>query len=244
MAVKLDQLEAIRRFQAVHGDTYDYSKVTYKGSETKVTIVCSVHGDFEQTPSAHWKLKQGCAKCYKDRQGRSLVSNSEVFMAKARTVHGEKYDYSEVVYVRSATPVKINCQCCKESFWQSPNAHLVGKGCRGCNISGFTHNKSAYLYVLVSDELTKVGVTNKTPQNRAASVSNSACRDFTVYAEFLYDKGRHALEVENSTLRRLRECYARTDDKFNGYTECFVNVDRQELLCMLQYRYETINFPG
>ena len=34
---------------------------------------------------------------------------TEEFIAKAKTVHGDRYDYSRVVYVDSVTPVRIVC---------------------------------------------------------------------------------------------------------------------------------------
>jgi hypothetical protein len=46
----------------IHGDRYDYSKSIYKGSKTKLTITCSIHGDFEQIPNTHLK-GCGCPKC-------------------------------------------------------------------------------------------------------------------------------------------------------------------------------------
>ena len=46
----------------VHGDRYDYSKVEYVNSYTKVTIICPDHGEFEQIPSGHLR-GCGCAHC-------------------------------------------------------------------------------------------------------------------------------------------------------------------------------------
>ena len=36
----------IAEAKAIHGDKYDYSKVSYINNSTKVSIVCSTHGDF------------------------------------------------------------------------------------------------------------------------------------------------------------------------------------------------------
>lgn len=52
----------IAEAKAIHGDKYDYSKVSYINNSTKVSIVCSTHGDFLQTPSSHLS-GQGCPKC-------------------------------------------------------------------------------------------------------------------------------------------------------------------------------------
>jgi len=50
------------RAAIVHNNKYDYSLVEYKSALTKVKIICSIHGVFEQKPSDHLK-GHGCAKC-------------------------------------------------------------------------------------------------------------------------------------------------------------------------------------
>lgn len=52
----------IEKAKQIHGDKYDYSKVNYVNNNTKVTIVCPIHGEFKQTPGHH-KSGQGCPKC-------------------------------------------------------------------------------------------------------------------------------------------------------------------------------------
>ena len=59
----------------------------------------------------------------------TIGSLSRGFSTKA--VHGNKYDYSRVVYVDSVTPVSIVCQEHGE-FKQRPAMHLSGRGCPGC----------------------------------------------------------------------------------------------------------------
>jgi hypothetical protein len=91
----------------VHGDKYDYSKVEYVNNKTKVCIICHEHGEFWQTPSKHI-LGQECPKCtvkHKNNQPK----NTEQFIAEARKVHGDKYDYSKVEYVNDRTKVCIIC---------------------------------------------------------------------------------------------------------------------------------------
>ena len=61
----------------------------------------------------------------------SRLDTTETFIAKARLVHGNKYDYSKVEYVRSNQKVCIVCPIHGE-FWQRPNSHLMGKGCDRC----------------------------------------------------------------------------------------------------------------
>lgn len=56
---------------------------------------------------------------------------TEEFIAKARIIHGNKYDYSIVEYKTAKTKVRIICS--KHGiFTQTPNGHLNGWGCRQC----------------------------------------------------------------------------------------------------------------
>src|SRR5580658_2523173 len=88
---------------AVHGSKYDYSKVYYTNSITPVTIVCPIHGDFQQLPKVHRK-GHGCQKC----GGR--WADDIAFLRKARSAHGERYDYSQTVFCHSLKRVTIICK--------------------------------------------------------------------------------------------------------------------------------------
>ena len=54
--------EWIEEAKKVHGNKYDYSKVNYINSQTKVCIICPEHGEFWQKPDRHL-LGQGCPIC-------------------------------------------------------------------------------------------------------------------------------------------------------------------------------------
>ena len=49
----------IQKAKEIYGDKFDYSKVEYKDSRTKVTIICPRCGEFTQMPRTHLKGK-GC----------------------------------------------------------------------------------------------------------------------------------------------------------------------------------------
>lgn len=53
----------IKRLKAVHGNTYDYSKVNFKNQRAKITITCKQHGDFLQMPYDHLR-GNGCRQCW------------------------------------------------------------------------------------------------------------------------------------------------------------------------------------
>lgn len=63
------------------------------------------------------------------------------FIERSRKIHGDKYDYSEVEYINSETPVKIYCKNCKKYFMQKPCKHLKGQGCRSCSYNKLTQEE-------------------------------------------------------------------------------------------------------
>ena len=121
----------IQKARNIHGDKYDYSKVEYINSQTKVCIICPEHGEFWQAPSKHLS-GQGCSKCgvkaVWDKRGRITT---ESFIQKAHEVHEGKYDYSKSNFTRK--DIKL-CIICPEhgEFWQTPSKHLNGQGCPKC----------------------------------------------------------------------------------------------------------------
>ena len=127
--------EFIAKAKKIHGDKYDYSKVNYVNNYTKVCIICHEHGEFWQTPGAHLR-GQGCPKCKSKKQ----TCTTDEFIAKAKKIHGDKYDYSKVEYVNRKTKVCIICPKHGE-FWQTPSAHLRGQGCPKCGIENHCKNK-------------------------------------------------------------------------------------------------------
>jgi len=108
-----------------HGNKYDYSLVEYINNYTKIKIICSIHGIFEQTPCHHLE-GNGCPNCNGTKK-----KSTEEFIIDARKVHGDKYDYSLVQYKRNNTKIKIICK--KHGiFEQIPSSHLRGGNCLKC----------------------------------------------------------------------------------------------------------------
>ena len=59
-------------------------------------------------------------------------SNNAAFIEKARAIHGDKYDYSKVVYQTNKTKVVITCSG-HGDFAMRPDGHLWQKqGCPKC----------------------------------------------------------------------------------------------------------------
>jgi predicted acyltransferase (DUF342 family) len=107
----------IEKAKKIHGERYDYSLAEYQKSDVPITIICSVHGEFEQTPQTHLS-GSNCMKC-----ARYNSETTESFIAKAKEKHGDKYDYSNTTYFGSSFNIAVVCKTHGE-FQQLPSGHL------------------------------------------------------------------------------------------------------------------------
>jgi len=129
---RLTTEEFISRARRVHGNKYDYALVEYSVSRVPVKIICREHGEFEQMANVHLR-GHGCQTCATLVTANAHRLNTEQFIAKAKRVHGDKYDYSLVSYETGELRVKIVCPAHGE-FEQRPHGHLLGRGCRKCAV--------------------------------------------------------------------------------------------------------------
>ena len=130
--------EFINKCIIVHKDKYDYSKVKYINSKSKIIIICKEHGEFEQTPLKHLS-GSGCNKCGIEKNANNKRSNNDEFIKKSIEIHQDKYDYSKINYKNNCTKVIIICKE-HEDFEQIPNSHLLGIGCKKCAIKKNANN--------------------------------------------------------------------------------------------------------
>lgn len=122
----------IKKAEKVHGKRYDYSKSIYLGAREKLEIICREHGSFWSAPTNHHRGK-GCPKCGDRLIGlKRRAEAKRTFEVRARSIHGAKYDYSKVKYVRASDNVEIICPS-HGSFMQQPASHIQGTGCTKCS---------------------------------------------------------------------------------------------------------------
>lgn len=126
--VRLTTEEFIARARAVHGDKYDYSRAIYVRSSSPVEVICAQHGPFFPRADNHVARKSDCPQC----KG-CAPTTLETFLARAKAVHGDKYDYSRVIYRGVQKKVEIVCPE-HGSFWQIPMDHQKGRGCIPCGV--------------------------------------------------------------------------------------------------------------
>jgi hypothetical protein len=216
-----------------YSDLYDFSNSIYTKGKNKISFVCLKHGIVETT-AQNLCEGNGCPKCGLERIGPTQAKTKEKFVEEAEEEHGiGTYDYSEFEYISAKDAGKIKCNRCDYTFSQTPCTHLRGCGCTRCNKSGFSQGKPASLYVLKSNETIKIGITNKRPESRLREIRMSSGIPFEKVAIYEFDDGNRARDIEQKQLSNLRMNFKSPDYKFDGYTECFVDVTQEDFIKLI-----------
>ena len=191
--VKLTTEKFIEKSKEVHGDRYNYSKTDLDKRDEKgrVCIVCPVHGEFWQNPYSHLH-GHGCEKCGKENMSKTQTYTTETFIAKAKEVHGDKYDYSITSYEGCYNKIDIICPI-HGKFSQSPSSHLNGHGCPQC--------ASEYLTSLIvsnTDEFIKKAKQIHRFENN--DYSKVVYKSVKIPVTIICEKGHEYLQMPNKHL--------------------------------------------
>ena len=164
MARRLTIDEFIGKAKIVHGDKFTYSNITYRNGVSFITIICPIHGEFEQRASSHLEGK-GCMKC----AGKNRQIGVDLFLNRAKLVHGDKFDYSLITDYKECK-AHLNVICKKHgSFKISADHHINrGQGCPKCKLLGLDgfinkankihDNKYSYSNVIYINNKTNVDI--------------------------------------------------------------------------------------
>lgn len=134
----------IEEAKILHGNLYEYHKVEYVNTNTKVCIVCKIHGDFWQTPSNHLKGK-GCPYC----SGNAKKWNKETCEQEAR-----KYEYVFDFRTKSSGA----CHVAQRNGWLDDYVWLKKLPPKPTDYDKNT--KYIYAYEFVNQNAVYVGLTN------------------------------------------------------------------------------------
>lgn len=134
---------------------------------------------------------------------------------------------------------KMILDCSHHGVWEVNTNSFVDRGsrCPDCAESGYRKSKPGNLYVMVSGDITKVGITNRSVESRLSDINwrlpKSIEEPFKVLFHEHFTDGSIPRNIETSLKKMLNATYKPMTDKFDGYTECFFNVDRARLLDLL-----------
>ena len=165
--------DVIVKANIIHSNKYTYNEATFIDSKTPMSIICPTHGHFMQTTGNHChKTKpQGCPKCGIEKRANEKRHSYDSILNNFRVTHGDKYDYSNVVYSDYHTKVIITCSI-HGDFTQTPAHHVGGNGCPSCADYGFDKSKPAILYYLSinNGQAYKIGITNRDVELRFRAI--------------------------------------------------------------------------
>lgn len=119
------------------GDKYVYDLSKYETLNSTITITCPEHGTYEQVANTHLET-EGCPRCGRLKANKTKSLTQEEFIYKCKDVHGDKYDYSKVEYVKGRDKITIICPEHGE-FITTASGHLyMGYGCPKCILKSQT----------------------------------------------------------------------------------------------------------
>lgn len=141
----MKKADFIEKARAIHGNKYDYSLIPeeFRGID-RIPLICDIHGEFVSIARNHIHgVHSGCPICGRKRAKSKITDTFESFVEKARKIHGDKYEYFENCFTKTASKLKIYCKKCGKVFEQMGTMHLAGNGCSFCNPphTKLTHEK-------------------------------------------------------------------------------------------------------
>ena len=120
------------RSSRIHNNLYNYDKFIYVKNHIKSIIICSIHGEFLQSPAKHI-LGHGCSKCARAILAKQHKKPIKEFLQEAQTIHGDKYSYPNLNYNNNRDKILIHCNICNTDFTQKISNHINNKnGCQNC----------------------------------------------------------------------------------------------------------------
>lgn len=237
MSKLLSTEKFILRAKSVHFDKYDYSLAEYKTYRDKITIICPIHGKFEQQVQQHLEGR-GCRHCGYEILRELKKFSKEDFVQKAISIHGDKYDYSKFNYVNTKTKGEIICSK-HGSFWQKPENHTWGKGCRKCSYEKLRNEngigwaekytgREGIFYILKcwnnEETFYKVGVTSTSVKDRY-STKKSMPYQYKVLRIITSPDLEYIFELESRNKKKLSKFLYKPLQYFPGsMSECFTSI--------------------
>lgn len=167
----------------------------------------------------------------------NAVDKTEYFINECKEVHGDKYDYSKIVYTGCYEKIKVTCK--KHGDYETTAYNFKqGRGCPKCAHEHSVTNVKAvekyteevqsmpyFVYLLElfneNEKFYKIGITNNI-NNRTSQISSAYFVKVLDYIECsLIDAVKHEeylgiLNNPNSYIPLI---------KFAGHTECFSSVN-------------------
>ena len=142
---RLNQQEFDKRVRLFHGKKYQYDFSEYTNQRSILNVNCKKHGKFSIT-AANFIVGKGCKDCGIEAASKKRRLSTKEWIAKAQSVHGNRYDYSKSNYLGAHEYITITCSQHGDFLQKAGNHVSLGRGCRKCSgISKIHENKEKIL---------------------------------------------------------------------------------------------------
>ena len=145
------------------------------------------------------------------------------------SVHGDKYDYSRVAYVRQKDKVEIGCPDCGQCFMQSPEKHWLGQGCSVCKNDSISRSKT----------ISNVEFLSRCKEKDVDwfDISRVNYKTSRAKALFVCLKCGHENQMKPNSVMSGKGCIECAKRNFGGYTveALFRNEDKASKPCKLYH---------
>ena len=121
----------IIKAQNKFGSKFNYSKIEFINMNTKVEIICPVHGSALQTPKSHIVSGSGCKKCGYEISIKKNTQTHQEFIDKLKVIHNNKYNYDKTQYKYYKDKITVTCLIHGDFKITAVN-HQSGHGCKKC----------------------------------------------------------------------------------------------------------------
>lgn len=219
---KINQQDFENKSKDLYGDIFEYG--LYQSAKSKISLTCKIHNHtFKQTPNDHYQYN-GCSMCIEDK-------HKNKFIKKASILHNNKYCYSKIEKYNNSIRVPILCYE-HGIFFQTPNSHMLGKGCSSCAKTGFDYNSTGYFYIqeLIKDNCCvgyKFGITKNIKKRITAQKLKSNIEHKLIFS--FQDSGMKVFKLEQLIKESLPCNFLDKTTIPDGYTETLSPEDIFEL---------------
>jgi len=192
----------------------------------KIQVECSEHGPFKADFRQLALHKTNCPVCSKQRP-----MDRQVVVDKCTAAYGDRFDYTNVVNLYSATKMVIRCKEHNKLFKVSLDEHLAHEhgGCKVCKNShrrfgcGFKPGIPGILYYLsINDgQAYKIGITSLSvfTRYRKDKLLNG---DYTILQTWDFDCMQKAYKREQEIIKQYEDQLYKGDKLLDaGNTELF-----------------------
>ncbi len=190
--------EYITSLPESHRSKFDYSQTEYKGSGECITFQCKIHGKQSAQACRHKSSEFGCRACGKEANRLAKVNKGRSnFYRISKEIHGDKFDYSLVDYIKSTLKVKIICPI-HGLFEQTPNSHTtVGThGCLECSKVSATDKLKLTPREILKRSKAKFGDKFILDLSSYSSINSLVKITCPIHGEFVYKLCNHLSSEE------------------------------------------------